>query len=61
MIGETTPATIRGAEAQTERDIVEELKGSMREAAGDRLQAVIVFGSRAWGQAGPDSGLDVAE
>ena len=45
---------------QTERDIVEELKGRMREAGGDRLQAVIVFGSRAWGQAGPDSDLDVA-
>lgn len=45
---------------QTERDIVEELRGRMREAGGGRLQAVIVFGSRAWGQAGPDADLDVA-
>jgi len=45
---------------QTERDIVEELKGRMREVAGDRLQEVIVYGSRAWGQASPDSDLDVA-
>lgn len=45
---------------QAEMDIVEDLKGRLREVAGDRLQAVIVFGSRAWGQAGPDSDLDVA-
>jgi predicted nucleotidyltransferase len=45
---------------KAERNIVEELKGRLREAAGDRLQSVIVYGSRVWGQAGPDSDLDVA-
>ncbi|MEW6386320.1 MAG: nucleotidyltransferase domain-containing protein [Thermodesulfobacteriota bacterium] len=45
---------------QTERDIVQELKLRLTEAAGDLLQAVIVYGSRAWGQAGPDADLDVA-
>lgn len=45
---------------KAERDIAEELKGRLQEAAGDRLQAVIVYGSRAWGQASPDSDLDVA-
>ncbi len=45
---------------QDEIDIVEELKGRLRQGAGDRLQAVIVYGSRAWGQGGPDSDLDVA-
>jgi len=45
---------------KAERDIAEELKGRLQEAAGDRLQAVIVYGSRARGQASPDSDLDVA-
>ncbi|MFZ2088758.1 MAG: nucleotidyltransferase domain-containing protein [Desulfobaccales bacterium] len=45
---------------QTDIDIVAELKKRLQEAAGERLQAVIIFGSRAWGQAGPDSDLDVA-
>jgi uncharacterized protein len=45
---------------QIELDIVEELKGRLKKVAGDRLQAMIVYGSRAWGQAGPDSDLDVA-
>ncbi len=41
-------------------DIVGELKRRLQEAAGERLQAVIAYGSRAWGEAGPDSDLDVA-
>jgi predicted nucleotidyltransferase len=45
---------------QTDIDIVAELKRRMLEEAGDRLQAVIAYGSRAWGQAGPDADLDVA-
>lgn len=45
---------------QTDLNIVKELKRRLREKAGDRLQAVIVYGSRAWGEAGPDSDLDVA-
>ncbi len=46
--------------SQTDRNIVEELKRRLREKAGERLQAVIVYGSRAWGQARPDADLDVA-
>ncbi|MGQ9688093.1 MAG: nucleotidyltransferase domain-containing protein [Desulfobaccales bacterium] len=45
---------------QTDRNIVEELKRRLRKKAEDRLQAVIVYGSRAWGESGPDSDLDVA-
>jgi len=45
---------------QSEREIVEELKGRLKKLAGNHLQSVIVYGSRAWGQAGPDSDLDVA-
>jgi predicted nucleotidyltransferase len=45
---------------QSEREIVEELKGRLKKLAGNHLQSVIVYGSRAWGQAGPDSDLDIA-
>ncbi len=45
---------------QADRNIVEKLKERFRRVVGDRLQAVIVYGSRAWGQAAPDSDLDVA-
>lgn len=40
--------------------MIEELKHHLQAVAGDRLQAVIAYGSRVWGQAGPDSDLDVA-
>jgi predicted nucleotidyltransferase len=45
---------------QADRDIVEELRKRLEETAGDRLQAVIVYGSRAWGLGSHDSDLDVA-
>jgi predicted nucleotidyltransferase len=46
--------------SQTDQKIVQELKARLQELAGDRVQAVIVYGSRAWGMPGPDSDLDVA-
>ncbi|MBM4286825.1 MAG: nucleotidyltransferase domain-containing protein [Deltaproteobacteria bacterium] len=42
-----------------DENIVRALKERLREAAGDRLQAVIVYGSRVWGGADSDSDLDV--
>jgi predicted nucleotidyltransferase len=36
------------------------LKGRLQEVAGDRLQAVIAYGSRVWGHPTPESDLDVA-
>jgi hypothetical protein len=36
------------------------LKKRLEEVAGEKLQAVIVYGSRAWGHSDPDSDLDVA-
>lgn len=44
----------------SDRLLIERLKRQLQKVAGDRLQAVIAYGSRAWGQAGPDSDLDVA-
>jgi predicted nucleotidyltransferase len=46
--------------SQTDQKIVQELKARLQEVAGEQVQAVIVYGSRVWGQAGPDSDLDVA-
>ena len=46
--------------SQTDQLIVRELKSRLADVAGDRLQAVIVYGSRAWGGASPESDLDVA-
>jgi predicted nucleotidyltransferase len=46
--------------SQTDQIIAKELKARLKEAAGERVQAVIAYGSRVWGQAGPDSDLDVA-
>jgi predicted nucleotidyltransferase len=46
--------------AESDRLLIEELKHQLQAVAGDRLQAVIAYGSRVWGQAGPDSDLDVA-
>ncbi len=46
--------------AESDRLLIEELKRRLQEVAGDCLQAVIAYGSRVWGQPGPDSDLDVA-
>lgn len=46
--------------SQTDQKIVLELKTRLQEVAGEQVQAVIVYGSRVWGQPGPDSDLDVA-
>jgi len=40
--------------------LVHTLKKRLAEIAGEKLQAVIVYGSRAWGHPDPDSDLDVA-
>jgi predicted nucleotidyltransferase len=40
--------------------LVHNLKKRLEEVAGEKLQAVIVYGSRAWGHPEPDSDLDVA-
>ncbi|MBI4643230.1 MAG: nucleotidyltransferase domain-containing protein [Deltaproteobacteria bacterium] len=45
---------------ESDRLLIEELKHHLQEVAGDRLQAVLVYGSRAWGEPGPDSDLDIA-
>jgi predicted nucleotidyltransferase len=45
---------------ESERLLIQALKRRLQEVAADRIQAVIVYGSRVWGQAGPDSDLDVA-
>jgi predicted nucleotidyltransferase len=41
-------------------DLVQALKKRLTAVAGDGLQAIIVYGSRAWGRPEPDSDLDVA-
>jgi predicted nucleotidyltransferase len=46
--------------AESDKLLVEELKGRLQEVAGDRLQAVIAYGSRVWGHPTPESDLDVA-
>jgi predicted nucleotidyltransferase len=46
--------------SRIDQEIIQVLKHRLAEVAGDQLQAVIVYGSRAWGQAEPDSDLDVA-
>ncbi len=45
---------------RNDQEIVRALKLRLEEVAGDRLQAVIVYGSRVWGKADPESDLDVA-
>ncbi len=40
--------------------MVQSLKKRLEEVAGEKLQAVILYGSRAWGHPDPDSDLDVA-
>ena len=44
----------------SDQKISQELKRRLQEVAADRLQAILVYSSRAWGKAGPDSDLDVA-
>jgi predicted nucleotidyltransferase len=41
-------------------DLVQALKKRLTAVAGDGLQAIIVYGSRAWGRPESDSDLDVA-
>jgi predicted nucleotidyltransferase len=45
---------------QSDRLLIQELKRRLQEVATDRLGAVMVYGSRAWGKPDPDSDLDVA-
>jgi predicted nucleotidyltransferase len=45
---------------QTYQHLVHTLKEQLAEVAKERLQAVIVYGSRAGGEAEPDSDLEVA-
>jgi predicted nucleotidyltransferase len=40
--------------------ILERFRASLREIYGDRLERAVLFGSRARGDAGPDSDYDVA-
>jgi predicted nucleotidyltransferase len=42
------------------KNITRALKHRLVKVAGDGLQAVIIYGSRVWGEADPDSDLDVA-
>ena len=44
----------------THQVLVNTLKKRLAEVAGEQLQAVIIYGSRAWGHPDPDSDLDVA-
>jgi predicted nucleotidyltransferase len=44
----------------SDRLLVEELKRCLQEVAGDRLQALIAYGSRVWGHPTPESDMDVA-
>jgi predicted nucleotidyltransferase len=39
--------------------LLDELKERLTSAYGDRLHAVVLFGSEARGEAGPDSDIDV--
>ena len=46
--------------SSTDQRVVQDLQVRLKDLAGDKIQAVIVYGSRAWGHADPDSDLDVA-
>jgi predicted nucleotidyltransferase len=48
------------ARLETHYDLVQALKKRLTAVAGDALQAIIVYGSRAWGRPESDSDLDVA-
>ena len=43
----------------TEQQILKEIKTRLQAAYGPRLRGVILYGSQARGQAGPDSDIDV--
>ena len=45
---------------RNDQEIVQALRLRLEEVAGENLQAVIVYGSRVWGKADPESDLDVA-
>jgi hypothetical protein len=44
----------------THQLLAQPLKKRLEEVAGEQLQAVLFYGSRAWGHPDPDSDLDVA-
>ena len=46
--------------SKTEGEIIRDLKHRLAEVARDRLQSVIVYGSRVWGKPDLESDLDVA-
>ena len=46
--------------SQRDQDIIRVLKRRLANLAGDRLQDLIIYGSRVWGGADLDSDLDVA-
>jgi len=48
------------ARLEPHHDLVQALKKRLTAVAGDGLQAIIVYGSRAWGRPESDSDLDVA-
>ena len=46
--------------SQMDQNIIRVLKHLLTDLAGDRLHSIIVYGSRVWGGADPESDLDVA-
>jgi predicted nucleotidyltransferase len=46
--------------SQKDQNIIRVLKHLLADLAGERLQSIIVYGSRVWGGADPESDLDVA-
>jgi predicted nucleotidyltransferase len=46
--------------SEADQRLVQDLKNRLKEVAGERLKALIAYGSRAWGAAGPESDLDLA-
>jgi predicted nucleotidyltransferase len=42
-----------------ERKIIEHFKAAVKKALGDRLERIVLFGSRSRGDAGPDSDFDL--
>jgi predicted nucleotidyltransferase len=46
--------------SQMDQNIIRVVQHLLADLAGDRLQSVIVYGSRVWGVVDPESDLDVA-
>lgn len=46
--------------SRRDQNLIRILKHRLQEVAGEQLITLIVFGSRAWGQASADSDLDIA-